>query len=264
MIRKLNEDDRNSALKFLYREASINLFIIGDIENHGFEKDFMTIWGSFDEENKLKGVFLKYYENYIAYYDRFDSDVECFKNIIRCNDCRNKVISGKSSIIEDFKDVFKEFEIKETSFCELKDESGLKGYDDSIKVATENDSKRICDFVNGIKEFRDISGASEEQFLENMRSKSGRTYYIENEKKDIIANVQTTAENSKSGMIVAVATKEEYRNRGLVTKCLSKLCKDMLKEGKTLCLFYDNPIAGKLYKKLGFKDIDKWTMIIEK
>lgn len=264
MIRKLNEYDKESTLKFLSREASINLFIIGDIENHGFEKDFMTVWGSFDEENKLKGVFLKYYQNYISYYDKFDNDVECFKNIIRCNDCRNKVISGKASIIEDFKDVFKKFEIKETSFCELKDGNRLKGYDDSIKIASENDAKRICDFVNGIKEFSNISESSEKQFLENMRSKSGRTYYIENKKEEIISNVQTTAENSKSAMIVAVASKEGYRNKGLVTKCLSKLCKDILEEGKVLCLFYDNPIAGRLYKKLGFNDIDKWTMIIEK
>ena len=62
-------------------------------------------------------------------------------------------------------------------------------------------------------------------------------------------------------MVVGVATREDYRKKGLVSKCMSKLCYDYLKEGKTLCLFYDNPEAGKIYKRLGFKEIEKWIMI---
>ena len=72
---------------------------------------------------------------------------------------------------------------------------------------------------------------------------------------------QTTAENSRSAMIVGVATAKAYRNRGLMRVCLSKLCADVLSEGKTLCLFYDNPKAGSVYHKLGFESIDKWVMI---
>lgn len=30
-----------------------------------------------------------------------------------------------------------------------------------------------------------------------------------------------------------------------------------------IILFYDNPLDGRIYKKLGFEDIDKWTMISE-
>ncbi|TKI86654.1 GNAT family N-acetyltransferase, partial [Bacillus cereus] len=32
------------------------------------------------------------------------------------------------------------------------------------------------------------------------------------------------------------------------------------KESRTLCLFYNNPVAGRIYKRLGFKDIGMWTM----
>ena len=37
---------------------------------------------------------------------------------------------------------------------------------------------------------------------------------------------------------------------------------DLLNEQKTLCLFYDNPEAGAVYHKLGFKTIGKWKMIV--
>jgi predicted GNAT family acetyltransferase len=41
---------------------------------------------------------------------------------------------------------------------------------------------------------------------------------------------------------------------------MNALCLDVLAEGKTLCLFYDNPKAGSIYKRLGFKDIGFWSM----
>ena len=40
MIRKLTETDRVEVLKYLYKSPSLNIFIIGDIENFGFEVDF--------------------------------------------------------------------------------------------------------------------------------------------------------------------------------------------------------------------------------
>ncbi len=65
-------------------------------------------------------------------------------------------------------------------------------------------------------------------------------------------------------MVVGVATLKEYRGGGLMSKCLSKLCVDVMSEGKMLCLFYDNPKAGSIYHKLGFKTIDNWMMITER
>ncbi|MEG2918252.1 MAG: hypothetical protein RR891_00580 [Clostridium sp.] len=35
--------------------------------------------------------------------------------------------------------------------------------------------------------------------------------------------------------------------------------KDLL-ENKTVCLFYDNPVAGEIYKNLGFEDICFWNL----
>lgn len=96
-----------------------------------------------------------------------------------------------------------------------------------------------------------------------IKTKTGRIYYIENDNGEIVSIAQTTAENSKSAMVVGVATLEGYRGLGYMSKCLSTLCKDVTAEGKTLCLFYDNPMAGRIYHRLGFKTIDNWMMITE-
>ncbi|MFP3916986.1 GNAT family N-acetyltransferase [Lysinibacillus telephonicus] len=92
-----------------------------------------------------------------------------------------------------------------------------------------------------------------------METKTGRTYFIR-VNGEMVTTASTTAENSRSAMVVAVATKEEFKRKGLATDCMIKLCKDLLAEGKELCLFYDNPEAGKIYKRLGFEDIGFWNL----
>lgn len=39
-----------------------------------------------------------------------------------------------------------------------------------------------------------------------------------------------------------------------------KLCDQLLKEEKELCLFYDNPEAGNIYRRIGFEDIGLWML----
>jgi predicted GNAT family acetyltransferase len=88
----------------------------------------------------------------------------------------------------------------------------------------------------------------------------GTTLYIEDNNK-VISTVATTAETTKSAMVVAVATHKKYRNQGHATRLMKALSKLYLKDKhKELCLFYDNPEAGKIYLNLGFKPMGQWTM----
>jgi len=130
---------------------------------------------------------------------------------------------------------------------------------DDVKTATVDDAGRVCELLAPIEEFD--RETTQKEIADMISNKSGRVYYMEDESGAMMSVAQTTAENSKSAMVVGVATARGYRNRGLMSVCLSKLCADVLGEGKTLCLFYDNPKAGSVYHKLGFESIDKWVMI---
>ena len=262
MVRLLTETDREQTLKFLNKQPGLNLFQIGDIENFGFDSDVQTIWGSFDELGHLNGVLLRYRENFIPYFEDLAFDLTAFKEIIK-HDGRAKMVSGEKAIADQFKDCFEQCSEQETYFCELIDDSCLEEIRTEIKVATVEDAKRIFEFILTIEEFSRTSFTSPEQLQRKIENHSGRIYFIENEANEVICNVQTTAENSKSAMVVAVATHRDYRRQGLMTQCLSKLCRDLLAENRTLCLFYDNPEAGAVYHKLGFKTIGKWKMLMK-
>lgn len=262
MLRKLEEKDRKTVLDFLGIEPAINLFIIGDIENFGFDEDFQDVWGSFDGK-ELKGVLLRYHENFIPYYRDELFDIKEFKNII-ISFPGKKIISGKESITDNFKELFKNQKVKSMYFCELNDDKKLLEYTYNIKTAAIEDTYKIFDLLDTIEEFRDTDSNSLDRIKKAISRESSRIYYIENDEGKALTTVRSTAENSCSAMIVGVATREGYRRKGYMSQCLSKLCKDILSEGKTLCLFYYNPEAGSVYHKIGFRTIGRWQMIVEK
>ncbi len=238
MFRRLIQSDYEMTMQFLGQNPGLNLFQIGDIENYGFDSDIQTVWGTFDENKALTGVLLRYRENYIPYFIDADQSVSYFKDQIS-QDEDIKIISGKSDIVNQFKSCFEqsltieEFDTKNRHSVER------------IRQKIEDQSGRIY-------------------FIENENEKVICTVQTaaENENEKVICTVQTAAENSKSAMVVSVATHQDYRRQGLMAQALSRLCQDLLSEGKTLCLFYDNPEAGSVYHKLGFKMIGKWRMII--
>jgi uncharacterized protein len=260
MILKLKDEHKYIVLDYVAKEPNINLFIIGDIEQYGFDKEFQDVWGKFDDENNLIGVLLRYTNNFIPYIENLDEDISEFKEIIKSYKGK-KIVSGKDTIIEKFKDIIDDYEEKPTYFCELRDNKKLLSWDDSIKLGTEDDANRIHDLLITIDEFSVKETVDE--IKDRIKDNSKTIYYIENDKKEMVTISQVVAENSKSAMIVGVATRKGYRERGYVSKCLSKLCNDLLEKNKSLCLFYDNPKAGRLYHKIGFKEIGIWTMLVE-
>lgn len=265
MVRKLIESDRDIVLNFLEEESTFNLFIIGDILNTGFDKDFMEIWGEFDTNNNLIIVLLRYFNNFIPYYkETYNGDLSSFKKIISLYN-NKKLVSGKSDIVDKFTDILKDYKLKRDYFCELNHRTKLLiNFEDTIiKKATVDDVNRISDFIDSIEELG-VTGENREMLENTIKSCSGRYFYIENENGDIISVAGTSAENKFAAMIVSVATNKKYRKRGLATKCVSKLCNDTLNDCEKLCLFYDNPEAGKVYNALGFESIGNWTMAVER
>ncbi|SHH79317.1 hypothetical protein SAMN02745135_02158 [Caloranaerobacter azorensis DSM 13643] len=256
MIRLLNDNDYDVFMDYVKREKELNLFIIGDAENYGFNNEFQKLWGEFNQKGELIGVLLKYFENFI-FYSRDEFDVKGFYDIMKSEDF--EMLSGEKSIVERFEKLHNFSKKRDTYFCKLDEGSKLEENEllAKVKKVELKDVDRIIELTKLIKEFSE--NISEESIRRKFEDNTGRGYFIEEDGK-MVSIVQTTAENSTSAMIVGVCTHPDYRKRGYATACMTKLCRTLLNEGKSLCLFYDNPKAGKIYKRLGFKDIGIWTM----
>lgn len=256
MIRLLNNEDYDILMEYVKKEKELNLFIIGDVENYGFNNEFQKLWGEFNQKGELIGVLLKYFENFI-FYSRDEFDIEGFYNILKNEDFKR--LSGEKSIVEAFEKLHSFSKKRDTYFCKLDEDTKLEENELLAKVR-KVELENVDELIKLYKLIEEFSNdVSDESIRKKYEDNTGRGYYIEEDGK-MVSVAQTTAENSTSAMIVGVCTHPDYRKRGYATACMTKLCKTLLNEGKSLCLFYDNPKAGKIYKRLGFKDIGIWTM----
>ncbi|WP_338754509.1 GNAT family N-acetyltransferase [Bacillus sp. FJAT-52991] len=261
MIRKLSKNDHESVMELIGNKPAENLFIIGDIEAYGYDSDIQDIWGQF-QNGKLIAVLLRYDQNYIPYSEQ-QYDVKGFAEIINSNPNRIE-ISGLKHLIEplqsfinrEVRQYSETFYAKCTALSYKVDEEKIK------KASFLHPSEYIenIEMLTAIPEFAtgNFSVATRERAEQY---KTGRTYIVRNEQGMMVASASSTAENSQSAMIVGVGTRPKFERRGFATLCMEKLCSELLAEGKSLCLFYNNPAAGNIYKRLGFKDIGLWTMI---
>ncbi|WP_283152899.1 GNAT family N-acetyltransferase [Guptibacillus hwajinpoensis] len=259
MIRRLTENDHLQCLSLLTPHAAENLFILGDIEAYGYDQPFQKLWGDFLEDGTLRAVLLKYEKNYIPFAPD-DFDAKGFGKVIS-EDSDFLMMSGLKRVTSQIQPfVSHSFRSSRELFyakCESTNELALDN-NSNVQVASSLDLSHIHSLHEQIGEF-DSSETVEEK-RRNQEKGVSRTYFIEEDGKPVSA-ASTAAENSQSAMIVGVCTLANYKRKGYASKCTSKLCYDVLKEGKVLCLFYDNPEAGNIYKRIGFQDIEKWMMI---
>ncbi len=260
MFRKLIESDRAKVLNYLYKSPSLNIFIIGDIEAFGFESVFQTLYGQFDDENDYISVLLFYRENVVFYshIDHFD-----LKWVDILNKHKFRYLSGRKLLVDFIYPHLSDFEYKEMYFAEAMKLSELISNSKYVikRLETKEDASKIYDLLVTITEFG-VAKEGRDSFIDGkMKSiNMGVTYYIEEDGK-VISTVATTAETTKNAMIIGVATHVSARKRGLASILMSHLMNEFFTKNKYLCLFYDNPKAGVIYKRLGFKDTEKWVTV---
>lgn len=73
----------------------------------------------------------------------------------------------------------------------------------------------------------------------------------------IIASVQSDFESEDKALIVALATDSQYKNKGYGTRLMKSISQELYLEGKLPYIQYDNLDAGRIYKAIGYENIDE-------
>ncbi|AEM73870.1 GCN5-related N-acetyltransferase [Caldicellulosiruptor acetigenus 6A] len=268
MITKLSAQHFDKLMEFVRKEREWNIFIIGDVLSYGFDSPVVQVWGEFDlKTDSIKAVLLQYRKDLIFYSDTLDYDIEGFSNIIL--NLKFKTFSGKKSAILPFAKKIKFSQKREQSFSKLSQPQDFSSFnlkpeeENMVKIITKDNIEENLDKIDmlvylyqSIEEF--LNPATFDQIKQDVSLGRSRIYYIE-EDDMIVSSARTGAEIQDMAMVISVCTMHEYRGKGYATMCMKKLCSDLLSEGKSLCLFYENPAAGRIYKKLGFEELGKWV-----
>ncbi len=255
-MEKCNNSHRVELLEVLRDKAAENCFLYGDIENFSLDSDFMDVW-RIVKNGETTSILLRYYRFYVIYSNN-DEDLIPISQIIKSNN--NALgVSCLNETLNKLNDILKFPKVKHMYLAELNKHSYVDSNPEEVpQKAIEEDIDDLFSFQSNIDEF-ELTEDSRESFGQEIVNGTGRIYYIK-ENNSIISTAALTAENSLNGMIIGVATDKKHRRKGLAKSCVGTLCKEMVSEDKSILLFYDNPDAGKLYKELGFVDINRWSM----
>ena len=68
-------------------------------------------------------------------------------------------------------------------------------------------------------------------------------------------------EGVDAGLIGGVYTLPASRGKGFASAVTAAISLDLQKDGKMPTLFYENPVAGRVYRQLGFEPVGKWAVL---
>jgi predicted GNAT family acetyltransferase len=249
-------------MEYCLAEPNVNLFILGDIENFGFDQDFQEVWTQ-TSENRITGVVLRYHDNLLVYSKDLDMDFQEVKALLDTLNVR--IISGKETVMDGLHPLLADrFSKREMVFCELTNPSKLTEDVGETTIAEEADAMEIAEVYGRISEFVGLYAPDVEtrsrQIANRIKSKEGVHMFIRRDGK-VVSHANSAAETTVSGMIGGILTLPEYRNQRLAGKVISAVSKDLAHRGKSACLFYDNPKADSLLQRLGFEATNKWTIL---
>jgi len=266
VIRLLAERDREQVMGLLAPESALNLFIIGDVENNGFGQEFQQLWGDFEATGRLRAVLLRYYGSFIPYAPG-EFELDGLAEVLIGHRDRITAFSGIDRVIlpfETYPGLLPENARKRTlSFLELRDGDRLAGPEggglggQAFRAGPDDVPAylRLWAEVHGLERSDEFDRSHRREIEQG----AGRVYLLRQGDR-VVATVKTTAETSSGAVITGVTTHPAFRRRGLATSLLVLLCRELLGEGKRPCLFYDNPEAGGIYRRLGFTDAGTWVM----
>jgi len=266
VIRLLAEHDREQVMGFLAPEGTVNLYIIGDVENNGFGQEFQQLWGDFEATGRLRAILLRHYGTFIPYAPG-EFELDGLAEVLIGHRDRITIFAGLDRVIlpfETYPGLLPENARKRTlSLLELRGGDRLAGSEggglggQAFRAGPDDvpGYLRLWEEVNGLERSDEL----ERSHRREIEQGTGRVYLLRQGDR-VVATVKTTAETSSGAIITGVTTLPAFRRRGLATSLLVLLCRELLGEGKRPCLIYDNPEAGGIYRRLGFTDAGTWVM----
>ncbi len=262
MLTKAAEHDRSAILEYCLAEPNVNLFILGDIENYGFENTFQEVWFQTLEGN-ISGIALRYHDNLIVYSRKPERPIS---EVLEILDDRNiRLISGKQSVMDlIFPLLSDKYTKREMVFCEQLEPAKLINDTQEVQAALPENAMEIAEVYGQISEFSGLYASDVEirqkQIENRIISKEGTHFFIKKDGK-IISHANSAGETSVSGMIGGILTLPDFRHQGLASKVITAACQDLARRGKSACLFYDNQLSSSIFKRLGFQVTNNWTLL---
>jgi len=257
--------DLGRLLSFLSREPDLNLFLISDLEAHGLDSPIVACWADPDPVGDFRAVLLRYRTNFLAYIPDARPvetvDLPGARAILAADDTW-EFLSGTPHSVAGFLSIPPGFRKKTLqTFSRISSVDRFRpchaGF--PLRPLESRDAGAYLDLRSRIREF--LVTIRLEEAADSLESGRWISVGLFAPDGSLLSSATLTAINRQAGMVVGVMTRPDARRRGYAGACVSWLCDRLLADGRHPCLFYDNPEAGSIYRRLGFDPFAEWRML---
>ncbi len=278
---RLRPEEKETVLSMLKERPIENLFAIGDLEALSETDDYFDALVLYqqpkqvnnqkqvnDQDFEIESVVIRYNTSIVIASSTDDCAIEPILATI--DHPSINFISGRASLVEKLKPHRSELNYRRMNLLQIDRQhfsaaeianSSISGYS-RPEIASAADVPDLIELLQQIEEFNSTSNRDDlkDEMTQAMNRGLSR-YVFQRYQGRIVAMAGTSAENSMSAMVVAVATHPDHRGKGLASRLVAALCDNNLGHRfAAMALFYDNPEAGKIYRRLGFYDAGDWMM----
>jgi predicted GNAT family acetyltransferase len=265
MIRRLQEIDRASLMALLSAAPQLNLFLLGNLESNGFDTDFCEFFGDVydDGENgkngRVRAVVNRYMSGWTVYGEA-DADWAGLGKIVDMHDLKTIRLQDNPGGIASFLPFLQRYtadSIVEEELMALP-ESGLKPQSAHAGFVVR---KATMDDLAGLTTLYADAGSMSRVPLAVERPLRNFRVWLALKNERIVAVALTNAETKRLAMVGGVFTVPAWRGNGLSQAVCSSLCAELIETGRQPILYWQNPTAGYVYSKLGFRPIGTWRAV---
>jgi GNAT superfamily N-acetyltransferase len=265
IVRLLTAEDAPAFEALCAREPQRLLTTRLNIEKYGFEGNFVRAWGAFDPAESgavLRGVLLRFGNIVIA----TDRDGACGPDFAPVIDKENGLggVRGTVEIVSTVRAALRGYQPRhweDSIYMHL-----LHPPDCPPRMLALARRAHPQD-LDGLAALYSGAGAMFRSRA-NVAAKLAETRVFVVEEPPLgrrPARIASCAllnvEGHDAGLIGGVYTLPAARGRGYAAACTAALSLDLQKDGKQPCLFYENPVAGRVYRRLGFEEAGQWAVL---
>lgn len=249
-------------LAYFEQDLKNCLYSYIDLKKYGIDNPHLHIYYS-TRDGAISAVATEYYKGIQLFSYGETLDIEETLELIRKLD--TPMVNGKKELIELLEPhLGADFE-KEVGYVAWM--KALKPGADLTKVEQAGEEKCL-EIARLICTDEGLGGhyVPEEfcqQLVDRQREQFGRNYVIYQNGK-IVCHAATYAEIDNLAIVSGVIADAACRGQGLGYQVVSRLCHDLLEEGKRPCIFYFKKEAAGLYAKVGFEDGTGWGKLSRK
>lgn len=262
-VRPLSHDDTPAFRALCTRYPMRLLTPRLNIEAHGYQGTVVRSWGAFyPGEKELSGILLRY-GNTAVVVDRDGTSAGEFARLI--DNERNIVgVRGSVEVVSGIQALLRRYvptDWEDSHFLCLRRPVSVT---DSIHALARRASFKDLDKLSEL--YSGAGGMYRGRSNVANKLKETRVFVVEEPPLEsrgarIASCALLNVEGRDAGLIGGVYTLPSARGKGYAASCTALLCEDLQRDNKMPCLFYENPIAGKVYRRLGFEDASRWAVL---